>query len=147
RYSALAKATKLTNADDIRDVLNVDDGSEAAIDNLIKVTKARKQRRAAMREAIAADKTDEAGAIIEADPLFTTLEFDNEQTALTMAALKGKNAMVLSMLQKGANPNHVNSRGRTTLHELCAQEVSKTDTAAQEKLTETAGILTDLGAD
>lgn len=147
RFAKMSAVTSLAKPSDIVAVMNVDDESDTAIEKLIERTKARRARKAEMSTAIKSDDDATVLRILNDDPLFKTLELDQARTVLTTAALKGSDALVGKLVDAGVDPNQVNSRGRTTLHELAGYEAPKSDKATHGRLAGTAVALVGKGAD
>ncbi|MGC1505284.1 MAG: ankyrin repeat domain-containing protein [Sulfitobacter sp.] len=147
RFKELETSVGFPSMEDVEATINVDDTSFDAVDALIAVTRARKKNRADMQAAIKSGDVDEAIRILAADPLFATLPISEGRTALNIAALAGKDDVMVALIKGGCDPNHVNSRGRTTLHSVLNREIPKTATDKQETLTATVKALLDNGAD
>lgn len=147
RFKELDASVGFPSTDDVEATINVDDTSFDTVDDLIAVTRARKKNRAEMQAAIKSGNVAEAKRLLAADPLFATLPISEGRTALNIAALAGKDDVMVALIKGGCDPNHVNPRGRTTLHSVLNREIPKTATEKQETLTATVKALLDNGAD
>lgn len=147
RFKEMDASVGFPSPDDVEATINVDDTSFDVVDDLIAVTRARKKNRTDMQAAIKSGNVSEAERLLAADPLFATLPIYEGRTALNIAALSGKDDVMVALIKGGCDPNHVNPRGRTTLHTVLNREVPKTATDKQETLTATVKALLDNGAD
>ncbi len=145
RYDSINKATPLRDKKTVEERLG-SKRSAKRVGELIELTKARKQRRADVLAAI--DKDDDAAVtkILTDDPLFLTLE-NEQQTVLGRAAEKGSDKVVRAAIAAGADVNHVSSEGRTALHEVMNSPMDKKSQKKHRKQAATAKILLDAKAD
>jgi ankyrin repeat protein len=125
-------------------------GNGAVTAELTRLTALFSARAARMRQAVAAiEAKDLAGlqATLNADPRLAHIPLRNEQMALGMAAVEGDGAAMDELIRRGVSVDQKSPRGRTALHEVLAQEVSKTNLAAQAAVANKAQALIARGAD
>lgn len=104
------------------------------------------QRAQRKTEAVASIKAKDLGrlqAVLDADPRLAHIPIDSSNhMALGLAALEDDKAALNELVTvRGVGIDQKNPIGRTALHEVLSQQTSKTDKAAQQRVTDRAMTL------